>query len=336
MKRLFLSLIAIATCISMSAAVANNTVEVVFNGSTATITIANNIKNYVTVKSGSSSHVIIVQDENFAGVNGTIANPDGEIYYSLSGSSSDGEFRMEGAYKATVELHGLTLKNPSGPAINIQNGKRIELIAKKETVNTLEDGVNEDFNGCYHCKGHTKIKGKGTLNVKGNSKHAIYSKEYIEIKNLTLNISSAVKDGIHCKQYFLMESGTVTLAGVQDDGIQVELKDEVSTGVKTDHEDEDTGNFYMTGGILTITSPGAYAIKTYGKIFLSGGTFNFDKSNIIENVLPTAIASTTTATNDSPNVVYDLNGRLLPRNAMKPKGIYIIKENGMTRKFVNK
>lgn len=309
-------------------AIDNNTVEIVYSGSTAKVTIASNISSYVTVASGTSSHVKLVQNASFAGVNANYDNPDGEIFYSLSGTSTDGEFYLEGSYKCTVELNGLTLSNPSGPAINIQNGKRVEVSAKKGTTNTLSDGANEEYNGCYHCKGHTKFKGKGVLNVKGNSKHAVYSKEYIEVKNLTLNITSAVKDGMHCREYFLMESGTVSISGVGDDGIQVELDGTTSTGVTTDHEDEDTGNFYMTGGTLTISGYTGNAIKTDGTITYSGGTCNFNTSDTeiyagIEDVNAVSGIST----------YYDLNGRPV---AMPSRGVYVVRQGGKTFKRIVK
>ena len=43
-------------------------------------------------------------------------------------------------------------------------GKRVALSAQKGTTNALADGANDAYNGCYHCKGHTKLKGKGVLN----------------------------------------------------------------------------------------------------------------------------------------------------------------------------
>lgn len=308
-------------------AVDDNTVEVVYNGTTATVTIADNISSYVTVSSGTSSHVKLVQSASFAGINKTADNEDGEIIYSLSGTSSDGEFYMEGAYKCIVELNGLTLTNLSGPAINVQNGKRIEVSAKKSTVNTIADGANEDYNGCYHAKGHTKFKGKGTLNVVGNSKHAIYSKEYIEIKNLTINVTAAAKDAIHCKEYFLMESGTVNITGAADDGIQVELDGSTSTGKIAGHEDEDSGNFYMEDGTLSISGYGSKAIKADGYITFTGGTQNFDKNDIADvtgiDAILTDDASETRA--------FDLQGRLT--SASKP-GLYIIKNGSKARKVL--
>ena len=312
--------------------VSDNTVEIVYSGSTATVTIADNISNYVTCSSGTSSHVVLVQNSNFAGIDATADNEDGEIIYSLSGTSDDGEFYLEGAYKCTVELNGLTLTNPSGPAINVQNGKRVALSAQKGTTNTLVDGANDTYNGCFHCKGHTKLKGKGILNIVGNSKHAIYSKEYIEVKNLTLNVTGAVKDGIHCKQYFLMESGAVTISGAGDDAIQVELKD-TNTGETVDHEDEDTGNFYMEGGTLTISGYTGKAVKADGTISFIGGTQNFDTTDIEENASTTAITETLSSESTSGSEYFDMQGRKVTGTA---PGLYIVKRGNTTRKVIVK
>ena len=329
MKKHLLTLFALMTAGLTALAVSNNTVEIVYNGQTATVTVASNISSYVTVQSGTSSHVKIVQAESFAGVNPTTSNSDGEIIYVLSGTSADGEFYLEGSFKCTVNLNGITLTNPSGPAINIQNGKRVEVSAKSGTTNTLKDGANEEYNGCYHCKGHTKFKGKGTLNVVGNSKHAIYSKEYIEVKNLTINVTGAVKDGIHCKEYFLMESGTVKISGVQEDGVQVEWANAPVTGITTDHEDENTGNFYMTGGTLTISGYSGKAIKADGTITYNGGTRNFDTSDTVIN----ADISEMTVGSAQPQY-YTLSGTAV---SMPQSGaVYIVRQGSRTYKTIVK
>lgn len=331
MKKKILSLMMLAAATAVHA-IDNNTVEIVFSGTTATVTIADNISSYVTCSSGTSSHVVLVQASTFAGVDATTDNEDGEIIYSLSGTSTDGEFYLEGSYKCTIELNGLTLTNPSGPAINIQNGKRVALSAQKGTTSTLTDGANENYNGCYHCKGHTKLKGKGTLNVVGNSKHAIYSKEYIEVKNLTLNITGAVKDAIHCKQYFLMESGTVNITAAGDDAIQVELK-ETNNGETVDHKDEDTGNFYMEGGTLTISGYTGKAVKADGTISFIGGTQNFDTTDIEQNAASTGITQTLSNATTSVTEYYDMQGR--KSDGTKP-GLYIVRQGNNVRKVMIK
>ena len=325
MKRIALSIIALVLGIGTSLAVEENTVVVTYNGTSATVEVASNISKYITDSSNGSSHVKLVQSASFNG------NTVGEITYVLSGTSDDGEFYLEGSYKCTVELNDLTLTNPTGPAINLQNGKRVEVSAKNGTVNTLTDGANEDYNGCFHCKGHTKLKGKGTLNIVGNSKHGLYSKEYVEVKNLTLNITAAVKDGIHCKEYFLMESGTVNITGATDDAIQVELNGDTSTGKTSEHEDEDSGNFYQEDGTLTISGYEGKAIKADGSINFNGGKQNFDTTDITENAIAgiESIAGQTTVDNG----YYDLNGR---RYTAPVRGINLIKTGTKTVKQIHK
>ena len=333
MRKLLTSIFAcLAGTLTMSA-IEDNTVEVIFNGTSATVNIANNISSYVTNQSGSSSHVKLVQSESFSGINASADNEDGEIIYVLSGSTSNGEFYLEGAFKCTVELSGVSITNPSGPAINVQNGKRVSVSIKKSTTNTLTDGANEDYNGAFHSKGHTKFKGKGTLNVVGNSKHGIYSKEYLEIKNCNINITKTVKDGIHCKEYFFMESGNVSISGAGDDGIQVELSGNASTGAMPQHEEEDSGNFYMANGTLTISNYEGKAIVADGTITYSGGTQNFDTSDTkilagIEDIQ----ASKPSRIQDG---IYDLQGRKL-QAAPQHRCIYIIVENGQAKKVIRK
>ena len=310
MKKLLLSIITI-TCAIAAHAINDDNVEIVYNGTTAEVTIAPNIADVVTVTSGTSSHVIIKSDTEST-----------EIIYSLKGTSDDGSFTLNGSYKCEIDLNGLTLTNPSGPALNIQNGKRVAISAKKGTTNTLTDGSNKDYNGCIHCKGHLEFKGKGELNVVGNSKHAIYSKEYTSLKNLTLNITSAKKDGIHCGEYFLMEAdgATVTISNTGDDGIQCEMTGETSTGETAKHEDEDTGNVYLEGGTLTIKDFGGKTIKADGEIIVTGGTQNFD--------IPTAITTVKAHSVDNA-AIYDLSGR---RVITPTRGLYI--QNG--KKFIKR
>ena len=229
--------------------VKNNAVNISYSGTTANVVIAGNVANYVTA-TVTGAHVAINQT-NTADVDGD------EITYTLSGSTTDGGLELDGSYKCTIQLSGVTLTNPSGAAISITNKKRIQISAKSGTTNTLTDGANGSQKGSLYSKGQLQLQGKGTLTVIGNTAHAIKSGDYIAVKNLTLNITKAVKDGISCNKYFLMESGTVTISGVGDDGIQVDLDGKESTGETADHEDEDSGNIYLEDGTLTITTTAA-------------------------------------------------------------------------------
>ena len=245
--------------------VTDNQVAVSYDGSSATVTIAGNVAPYVD-PTISGAHVTIAQSN-------TEAVDDDEITYVLSGTTTDGELSLSGSYKCTVSLAGVSLTNPSGAAINITNSKRIQVSAKKGTENTLADGSSGSQKACLYSKGQIQLQGNGTLNVVGNTKHAIKSGDYISVKNLTLNITSAVGDGINCEEYFLMKSGMVTISGVGDDGIQCDLGGDTSTGETTDHEDEDSGNIYIEGGTLnvTVTADAAKGIKGEGDMKISDG-----------------------------------------------------------------
>ena len=244
-------------------AVTNNTVSIDYDGTTASVVVAGNVAQYVST-TVEGAHVTIIQS-NTADVDGD------EITYVLSGTTTDGEFALGGSYKCTISLNGLTLTNPSGAALNIANGKRIQISAKNSTVSTLTDGANGSQTGCIYSKGQIQFQGKGTLNVAGNTKHAIKSGDYISVKNLTLNITKAVADGINCNEYFLMESGNVSISGVGDDGIQCDLDGTTSTGATTDHEDEDSGNIYLQGGTLTVSTSaaGSKGINATGTLYIN-------------------------------------------------------------------
>ncbi len=322
MKKI-LTALALLLAVSSQTKAEDNVVEIVYSGSTAAVTIADNITNYVTVTSGTSSHVVLVQTNT-----SDISTDNDEIIYRLSGTSTDGEFNMSyGAYKCTIELNGLTLTNPSGAALYIYNGKRIKVKALEGTTNTLTDCAEGSQKGCLYVKGHLELRGYGTLNVVGNTKHAIKSGEYMSVNNITVNVTSAVSDGMNCNQYFLMEGGTVNISGVCDDGIQVDLEGTTSTGETTDHEDEDSGNFYQTGGDLNITldsSSSGSLIKVAGTESHTGGTYNSS----------TGISSIQRSSSQAGSTqLYDLSGRPVNNSY---KGIVIVNNNGKMQKMIVK
>lgn len=247
---------------------ADNTVMVDYSGNSARVTIAGNIASYVTA-AVDGAHVLLTQSDEVGEYN------CGEITYVLKGDSDDGSLTLYGSYKSTIELRGLTLTNPSGAAIDIENGKRIDLSVKNATVNTLIDGTGGKHKGTIYCKGHLEIKGKGELNVTGRTGHAIAAKEYVEMKNCSLNIHGAVKDGINCGGYFLLESGNLLIDGVDGDGIQVDYKD-----AEGERDAEDTGSLTIAGGNLNITLAGVASkgLKTEGDFTITGGNVEIKSS----------------------------------------------------------
>ena len=246
--------------------VTDNLVDITYHDTTAVVTVAGNVAQYVTPTV--SGAYVTIEQSNTDAVDGD------EITYQLSGKSTDGQFALSGLYKCTIALSGVDLTCASGPAIDIANKKRIQLSAKRDTENTLSDCTGGVHKGCIYSKGQLQLQGNGTLNVIGNTEHAIKSADYIEVKNLTLNIVGAVGDGINCNGYFQMKSGKLTMTGIGDEGIQCDLDGTTATAATDDdHTDEDTGSIYIDGGTLTVTgsATAAKCVKAEGDIVVSGG-----------------------------------------------------------------
>ena len=236
-------------------------VSVVYDATSATVTVAEDVASYLTVtKSG--AHVSITQSSSL---------PD-EVTYTLSGSSSDGSFYMDGELKATVVLNGLTLTSTKGAAINIENGKRIEVVLADGTTNSLTDNSSGTQKGAMMINGHTEFSGGGTLNLTGKTKHAFWGDEYVVFKKSlgTINVLSAVTDGFNVNQYIEMNGGTISIKSVGDEGIQASIED--------GSESYDDGSFFMNGGTLTIATTDGKGIKAEGDIEINDGELSINAS----------------------------------------------------------
>ncbi|MBQ8737719.1 MAG: carbohydrate-binding domain-containing protein [Bacteroidaceae bacterium] len=209
-------------------------VEIIYNGNTASVKIPSSFKGVTSSVSGAN-----------VTINSTTSTED--YLYSVSGASENGSLLINGDYKLSIELAGLALTSSKGPAIDIQCGKRIAVYLKEGTVNTLTDGKGGTHKGAFNTEGHPEFEGGGTLNVTGNTKHAICAKEYLQFKKSTghINILGAVSDGIHCGK------------GKQND---------------------DNSHFKMNGGIITVNNVGSDCIDAddYGCMFINGGTLNLN------------------------------------------------------------
>lgn len=252
-----------------SVAIANNTVDVAYDGNSAKMIVAGNIAKNMTA-SVNGAHVVALQDTAVAE----------EITYTLAGTSQNGSFYQDGSLKITVQLNGLTLNNPDSAAINIRDGKRIAVELIEGTVNNLTDGEGGSQKGCFAVKGHTEFKGGGILNITGNSKNAFWGKEYVEVKKTVgeINILGAKGDGFNINQYYQQNGGKVTVANVEDDGIQVSFETDDDGNIEEDADN--TGEITLKGGTIemTIDNNGGKALKTEGDFIMLDGTLKVVQS----------------------------------------------------------
>lgn len=246
--------------------VTENAIDVIFNGESAQVVIPGSIAGKISTATVSGAKVTLVQD----------ATVTDEITYTLSGTSNNGSFYMDGELKSTVVFDNLTLTNPSGAAVNIKNGKRINI--EINGTNTLADGTASADKAALMVNGHSEITGDGTLNLAGYAKHAFWGDEYVQLKKKmtgTINITKAVKDGLNINQYFDMRGGNLKISGVGDDGIQVSMEGD---------KEADDGKVIISGGTLDIaaTADGAKCIKADSTIAISGGTLTLSAAGGVD------------------------------------------------------
>lgn len=237
--------------------VQSNSVNVTYNGTKAQMVVAGNIASMLT-PSVNGAIVSVVQDSTM----------EEEVFYTLSGSSDDGSFYQEGDYKATLILNGLTLTTSNGPAININDGKRIEIQLVDSTTTTLKDGAEGTHTAAFMVDGHSEFKGGGNLVITGNTKHGFKSDEYMELKKSftgVINIKNAKVDGVSVNQYLEIKSGSIIIDECGGDAIQVDCK--------ADTTKEKNGQFIMSGGRISIagTVDGEKGIKVEKAVTISDG-----------------------------------------------------------------
>ncbi|MBR1469801.1 MAG: carbohydrate-binding domain-containing protein [Prevotella sp.] len=237
--------------------VADNTVKVTYNGSTADVLVAGNIAQYLTVTANGGA-VSIVQSDALQQA----------VSYTLTGSSSNGSFMTNGAYKIAVSLNNLSLTSASGPAIDIQNGKAISL--NVVGTNTISDAAGGTHTAAFYINGHPTMTGSGSMTISGLTKHALSVDEHFILTSGTINVAQAVGDGIHVDERFEMNGGTVNVTA-SGDGLDVGFRG-VNKGTKDSYAKN--GFMELNGGTLTVSTSGTAteALKADSTIIIAGAT----------------------------------------------------------------
>jgi len=233
---------------------------------------------------------------NGAGV--TIESTIGGVAYELSGSASDGYFKIYSEKKFKLTLNGISLTNNTGAPINIQSGKRAFVVLADGTSNTLADGSTyntpdgEDEKATFFSEGQLIFSGKGSLEVKGNYKHGIASDDYIRFRTGTnIYVTASNGHGVKTNDYVIIGGGVLNIevSGTAKKGISTDGYVEVfggrttiltSGGGEYDADEDDVSAsagikadlyFQMDGGQLNVksTGTGGKGISTDGEFILN-------------------------------------------------------------------
>lgn len=328
--------------------VADGTVYVNFDGTTVTACIGENSSNAVTATSEeqslgkiSDTKVTMILSSNTLedeanGIdeasNGVILQykGSGKIKYVLSGSYTGTVFIKNKKADSAVVLNNANLTSDSGygPALRFSSQNRTFIVIPAGTESTITDTrvlnqsgtMYDDKKGSVYAKGALIFTGEtstsvgGTLSVVNKGyKHAIYSKDYIRIANITLNSTVAGTTGRDCLRSLngvVIDGGTINLTG------KGTITDDESVGIKVEgeDEDEDTQTVQWNRGCgFVIINDGKITINTVAKgitaHWKSSETYigNYaDDEDSNTSLLLSTFLSETSATR--PNPYIEING----------------------------
>lgn len=260
------------------------------------------------VWSGSGAEVTGSDDQFSTVVNGaevtiTYTGED-KIIYNLSGSSSDGSFKLYSDARQAIKLDGLSLTSTSGAAINIQSGHLTYVeVSGHNSLNdsasaTYSTESSEDCKAVLFSEGSLLFSGDGVLAISAlnsQGKSAIASDDHITVSEtpvISIQAVAGAGHGIKANDYVQISGGYLDILtkanmkkGITSDGYVLieggETAINVSGGVARDDDGEYTGsagikadNFFgMTGGELTIHNTGN------GGKGIRAGSYNYDEKN---------------------------------------------------------
>ncbi len=220
----------------------------------------------------------------------TVESTVKEVEYVLTGTTTNGSFKIYSSNKFKLTLDNVSITSGDGPAINIQSSKRVFLSVPENTSSSLTDAAvytevpGEDMKATLFSEGQLIFTGSGQLSVTGKYKHAIASDDYVRVINTNITIPSAVTDGIHTNDAFIADGGSFTITAGSD-GIECEkgyivINDGVfvlntgDDGIAASYEDGDaaiTPYVTINNGDITVNSAEGEGIESKSVLTINNG-----------------------------------------------------------------
>lgn len=190
--------------------------------------------------------------------------------YIVSGNLTDSSITVTTSEndKVQIVLNGVKIASSSGPAIDIQSADKCFITLAEGTQNSLSDGsafTSEDANACIYATCDLTINGSGSLDVSGNYRHGVFSKDDLVVYGGSINVS-AVEDGLNGKDSVKIGAGDISI-------------DSGADGVKSSKStNPEKGFVYVNGGSLSIDAEDdGIQAKTY--LCIAGGSIEIDAAD---------------------------------------------------------
>ncbi len=199
--------------------------------------------------------------------NGTVIISQ-EGTYILSGTLNDGQIVVEAPETAKIKLvlKNVSVTNNDGPALYIKQADKVFVTLPEGTTNSLADGTSytgTDANNpdaAVFSQADLCFNGAGSLNVNGNYKHGIVSKDDLIFTGGTFTVK-AVSQGLNGKDCIKVANGTFTVEAGSD-------------ALQSDNtEDTGKGYIYLKDGTFNLTA-GNDGIQAETVLKAENGTYN--------------------------------------------------------------
>lgn len=190
--------------------------------------------------------------------------------YIVSGNLTDGSITVTTSEddKVQIVLNGVKIASSSGPAIDIQSADKCFITLAEGTQNSLSDGsafASEDANACIYATCDLTINGSGSLDVSGNYRHGVFSKDDLVVYGGSISVS-AVEDGLNGKDSVKIGAGDISI-------------DSGADGVKSSKStNPEKGFVYVSGGSLSIDAEDD-GIQAKTHLCIAGGSIEIDAAD---------------------------------------------------------
>ncbi len=199
------------------------------------------------------------------GATATITKPGN---YKISGKLTDGQIIVKTLEEGRVRLilNNVNISNSTTSPIFIANAERTIIVLPKGTENSFTDGNNytvtaDSLNAPIFSKDDLVIFGEGVLNVTGNYKGGISSRDELDILSGIINVK-AVTTGIRGKDNLRIETGTFNISCGGD-------------ALKSDNDSLETKGFInIKNGTFKLNSANGDGITASKVTTIEGGNFD--------------------------------------------------------------
>jgi hypothetical protein len=244
---------------------------------------------YVAFSESSNASVTGTNDDFAVIVSGNhvtlVYSGDEYVMYELSGTATDGCFKLYSSRKQALALNGLNLTNPNGAVIDIQGGRTFVLLSEENALSGGAATTDDSENYTLFSEGSLVFCGSGSLDVtnsgagcKGIScnSNGSFTNGTVSVTVTGNNTSSKSAKAIKFDGNLVFTGGKVVAKSTAHEGIEAKGTITINGGEIYSYSQSDDafnsgGDFTISGGYVYGQSAGNDGLDANGNCYIKGG-----------------------------------------------------------------